>query len=59
MGLAAVIKKGGHVSLYNHNGQGWTTRWRRLAEALAALSCRPAVIDAEPGSSALPLTAVV
>jgi bifunctional non-homologous end joining protein LigD len=42
-----VVKVGRQVRLYSRGGYDWTKRLARLAEALQAISCRSAVIDAE------------
>jgi bifunctional non-homologous end joining protein LigD len=51
-----IIKKGRRVRLYSH-GNDWTGRLPGLAEALAGIPCRSAIIDAElvhPGSGGVP-----
>jgi hypothetical protein len=42
-----VIKEGRRVRLFSRRGNEWTGRMPRVAEALAGIPCRSAVIDAE------------
>src|ERR1700730_10162446 len=42
-----IIKDGRQVRLYSRRGNEWTGRLLGLAEALAGLPCRSAVLDAE------------
>jgi bifunctional non-homologous end joining protein LigD len=51
-----MIKEGGQVRLYSRRGE-WTRRLPGLADELAGLHCRSAVIDAElclPGAGGVP-----
>jgi bifunctional non-homologous end joining protein LigD len=52
-----VVKEGRHVRMYSRNGHEWTERLPVLVEALRAIPCRSAVIDAElclPGAGGAP-----
>jgi bifunctional non-homologous end joining protein LigD len=42
-----IVKSGRQVRLYSRSGYDWNWRLARLAEALAGIACRSAVIDAE------------
>jgi bifunctional non-homologous end joining protein LigD len=42
-----VVKEGRQVRLYSRRGNEWTDRLPALAEALAAIPCRSAILDAE------------
>jgi bifunctional non-homologous end joining protein LigD len=42
-----VIKEGHQVRLYSRRGNEWTDRLPRLVAALADITCRSAIIDAE------------
>ena len=42
-----IVKSGRAVRLYSRNGHEWTERLATVADALAGLACRSAVIDAE------------
>jgi bifunctional non-homologous end joining protein LigD len=42
-----IVKDGRQVKLYSRSGYEWTRRLALLAEALAALRCKSAVIDGE------------
>ena len=52
-----IVKDGRQVRLYSKGGHDWTKLLARVAEALKALPCRSAVIDAEicfPAASGAP-----
>jgi bifunctional non-homologous end joining protein LigD len=52
-----VIKDGRAVRLYSRRGNEWTRRLPALTDALAAIPCRSAIIDAElclPGAGGAP-----
>jgi bifunctional non-homologous end joining protein LigD len=52
-----VIKEGHRVRLYSRRGNEWTDRLPKLITALADITCRSAIIDAElcmPGAGGVP-----
>src|SRR5262245_29279757 len=52
-----VIKEGRQIRLYSRSGFEWTRRLPDLAQALAEIPCRTAVLDAElcrPGADGSP-----